>query len=44
MNFKSTFNLNFNLKVVADLARRMVTQWGFAGDELSYTAWESPDG
>merc|ERR1719231_1255595 len=29
---------------VADLARRMVTQWGFASDTLGATAWESSQG
>mmetsp|Transcript_5639 Transcript_5639/g.10641 ORF Transcript_5639/g.10641 Transcript_5639/m.10641 type:complete len:676 (-) Transcript_5639:156-2183(-) len=29
---------------VASLARNMVTQWGFASDELGATAWESSQG
>merc|ERR1712146_152454 len=28
-----------DLQRVADIARRMVTQWGFASDSLSPTAW-----
>jgi len=28
------------LQRVRNVARRMVTQWGFAGDELGMTAWE----
>lgn len=33
-----------DLQRVADVARRMVTQWGFATDELGATAWEGPNG
>jgi cell division protease FtsH len=33
-----------DLQQVRSIARRMVTQWGFAGDELGMTAWESADG
>lgn len=33
-----------DLQSVADLARRMVTQWGFASDKLGATAWESSQG
>jgi cell division protease FtsH len=33
-----------DLQQVRSIARRMVTQWGFAGDEIGYTAWESADG
>jgi len=33
-----------DLQSVADLARRMVTQWGLATDALGATAWESPQG
>jgi len=33
-----------DLQQVRNIARRMVTQWGFAGDELGMTAWESADG
>merc|ERR1719478_381409 len=33
-----------DLQQVRSIARRMVTQWGFAGDELGMTAWESSDG
>jgi cell division protease FtsH len=29
-----------DLQQVRNIARRMVTQWGFAGDELGMTAWE----
>merc|ERR550537_1385797 len=29
-----------DLQQVRNFARRMVTQWGFAGDELGMTAWE----
>jgi len=33
-----------DLQQVRNIARRMVTQWGFAGDDLGMTAWESADG
>jgi cell division protease FtsH len=33
-----------DLQQVRSIARRMVTQWGFAGDEIGMTAWESADG
>jgi len=33
-----------DLQQVASLARQMVTQWGFAGDVLGFTAWEQPGG
>merc|ERR1719440_2172027 len=33
-----------DLQRVAEVARRMVTQWGFAMEELGATAWESPNG
>jgi len=33
-----------DLQQVRSIARRMVTQWGFAGDELGMVAWESADG
>ena len=33
-----------DLQSVADLARRMVTQWGFSSNTLGATAWESPNG
>merc|ERR1711904_498675 len=29
-----------DLQQVRNIARRMVTQWGFAGEELGMTAWE----
>jgi cell division protease FtsH len=32
-----------DLQQVAGLARRMVTQWGFASKTLGATAWENPD-
>ena len=32
------------LQQVRNIARRMVTQWGFAGDTLGFTAFESADG
>merc|ERR1712106_666168 len=28
----------------AQLARRMVAQWGYSKDKLGATSWESPDG
>jgi cell division protease FtsH len=31
------------LQQVRSIARRMVTQWGFAGDEIGMTAWESTE-
>merc|ERR1712078_120168 len=33
-----------DLQQVRSIARRMVTQWGFAGDELGMTAWEGEGG
>ena len=39
-----TTGASSDLQRVADVARRMVTQWGFAADTLSATAWESPMG
>jgi cell division protease FtsH len=39
-----TTGASSDLQSVADLARRMVTQWGFASDALGATAWESPNG
>merc|ERR1712216_68517 len=39
-----TTGASSDLQRVADVARRMVTQWGFAADELGMTAWESADG
>ena len=39
-----TTGASSDLQSVADLARRMVTQWGFASDTLGATAWESPNG
>jgi len=33
-----------DLQQVRSIARRMVTQWGFAGEDLGMTAWESADG
>lgn len=32
-----------DLQQVRSIARRMVTQWGFAGDKLGMTAWENPE-
>merc|ERR1711937_744286 len=32
------------LQQVRSIARRMVTQWGFAGENLGYIAFESADG
>merc|ERR1719359_2222017 len=32
-----------DLQQVRNIARRMVTQWGFAGDELGMTAWEDQE-
>jgi cell division protease FtsH len=32
-----------DLQQVRNIARRMVTQWGFAGDELGMTAWEESE-
>ena len=29
---------------VRSIARRMITEWGYGGDQLGATAWESPDG
>ena len=39
-----TTGASSDLQVVADLARRMVTQWGFSSDRLGATAWESSNG
>mmetsp|Transcript_10898 Transcript_10898/g.24330 ORF Transcript_10898/g.24330 Transcript_10898/m.24330 type:complete len:668 (+) Transcript_10898:67-2070(+) len=33
-----------DLQQVTNIARRMVTQWGFAKDKLGATAWEMPEG
>lgn len=33
-----------DLQKVAAVARKMVTQWGFASNKLGATAWELPDG
>jgi len=33
-----------DLQRVADVARRMVTQWGYSLDTIGATAWESPNG
>merc|ERR1711937_898424 len=33
-----------DLQQVRNIARRMVTQWGFASDDLSMTAWGADDG
>merc|ERR1712054_595622 len=33
-----------DLQRVADVARRMVTQWGYSLDSIGATAWESPNG
>jgi len=43
-NNEVTTGASSDLQSVADLARRMVTQWGFASDVLGATAWESPNG
>jgi len=43
-NNEVTTGASSDLQSVADLARRMVTQWGFASDTLCATAWESPSG
>jgi len=43
-NDEVTTGASSDLQSVADLARRMVTQWGFASDTLGATAWESPNG
>ena len=32
-----------DLQQVRNIARRMVTQWGFSKDKLGATSWESPD-
>jgi len=39
-----TTGASSDLQRVADVARRMVTQWGFASDTLGATAWEGPQG
>jgi cell division protease FtsH len=33
-----------DLQQVRSIARRMITEWGYGGDQLGATAWESPDG
>jgi len=33
-----------DLQQVGNIARRMVTQWGYSKDKLGAVAWESPDG
>ena len=33
-----------DLQQVRNIARRMVTQWGFSKDKLAPTAWEMPEG
>jgi cell division protease FtsH len=33
-----------DLQQVQNIARRMVTQWGYAKDKLGAVAWEMPDG
>ena len=33
-----------DLQQVRNIARRMVTQWGYAKDKLGAVAWESPEG
>merc|ERR1719409_1715810 len=33
-----------DLQQVRSIARRMVTQWGFAGDTIGMTAWENSNG
>merc|ERR1719198_2183398 len=39
-----TTGASADLQNVASLARRMVTQWGFASGTLGSTAWEGPNG
>ena len=39
-----TTGASSDLQRVADVARKMVTQWGFAADSLGSTAWELPMG
>ncbi|KAJ1640871.1 peptidase family M41-domain-containing protein, partial [Pavlovales sp. CCMP2436] len=39
-----TTGASSDLQRVADLARKMVTQWGFAAETLGLTAWEQPTG
>jgi cell division protease FtsH len=39
-----TTGASSDLQRVAEVARRMVTQWGFAHETLGATAWESPYG
>merc|ERR1719149_609883 len=39
-----TTGASSDLQNVASLARRMVTQWGFASGTLGSTAWEGPNG
>eukprot|EP00304_Pavlova_gyrans_P009687 CAMPEP_0206056446 /NCGR_PEP_ID=MMETSP1466-20131121/42231_1 /ASSEMBLY_ACC=CAM_ASM_001126 /TAXON_ID=44452 /ORGANISM="Pavlova gyrans, Strain CCMP608" /LENGTH=260 /DNA_ID=CAMNT_0053431681 /DNA_START=14 /DNA_END=796 /DNA_ORIENTATION=+ len=41
---ETTTGASSDLQRVADVARRMVTQWGFASDKLGSTAWEGPQG
>merc|ERR1711939_856897 len=36
----TTTGASGDLQQVRNIARRMVAQWGFAGDELGFTAWE----
>merc|ERR1712178_152570 len=38
-----TTGASSDLQQVMSIARRMVTQWGFANEKLSTTAWESMD-
>jgi cell division protease FtsH len=39
-----TTGASSDLQRVAEVARKMVTQWGFATESLGSTAWESPYG
>merc|ERR1719262_856142 len=32
-----------DLQQVRNIARRMITEWGYGGDQLGATAWETPD-
>jgi cell division protease FtsH len=41
---QTTTGASNDLQKVADVARKMVTQWGFASKKLSSTAWEPPSG
>merc|ERR1711939_37647 len=36
----TTTGASGDLQQVRNIARRMVAQWGFAGDELGFVAWE----